>query len=145
MVMEDLRNEIISHWVAQNVCHVAYDPATLEVDYKKTEELRQNEFESRKSRGKKYEDFVKEWSQKRPPEEAIVLCVAMAEIARREGLLALDPHVSQLHDGFLRRAMHMAIDGIDPATIQAVMQREMESIDLRHTHGRGMLESLGLA
>ncbi len=36
MVMEDLRKEIISHWVAQNVYLVAYDPASLEVDHKKT-------------------------------------------------------------------------------------------------------------
>jgi acetophenone carboxylase len=70
-VMEDLRREIISHWVAQNVYHVAYDPATLQVDYPKTEELRKLEFESRKTRGKKYEDFTKEWLKKRPPEEAI--------------------------------------------------------------------------
>jgi acetophenone carboxylase len=71
MVVEDLRKEIISHWVAQNVYHVAYDPETLEVDYQRTEELRQKEFESRKARGKKYDDFVREWSQKRPAEEAI--------------------------------------------------------------------------
>ena len=71
MVMEDIRQEIISHKTAQNVYHVAYDPVTLEVDYKKTEELRQREFESRKARGKKYEDFTKEWLQKRPPEEAL--------------------------------------------------------------------------
>ncbi len=70
MIMEDLRNEIISHWVAQNVYHVAYDPVTLEVNYEKTRELRQNELGSRKSRGKKYDNFVKGWSQKRPAEEA---------------------------------------------------------------------------
>jgi acetophenone carboxylase len=71
MVAEDLKKGIISHWVAQNVYHVAYDPETLEVDYQRTEELRQKEFESRKARGKKYEDFVREWSQKRPAEEAL--------------------------------------------------------------------------
>jgi N-methylhydantoinase B/oxoprolinase/acetone carboxylase alpha subunit len=67
-IMEDIRKEIISHWVAQNVYHVAYNTQTLEVDHKKTEELRKAEFERRGERGKKYEDFVKEWSKKRPPE-----------------------------------------------------------------------------
>jgi N-methylhydantoinase B/oxoprolinase/acetone carboxylase alpha subunit len=71
MVIEDLRKEIISHWVAQNVYHVAYDPATLQVDHPKTEALRKVEFENRKRRGKRYEDFTREWLQKRPPEEAI--------------------------------------------------------------------------
>lgn len=71
MVMDDLRKEIISHRVAQKIYHVAYDQATFDVDYRKTEELRQKEFESRKARGRKYEDFTKEWSQKKPPEEAL--------------------------------------------------------------------------
>ena len=71
MVMDDLRKEILSHRVAKKIYHVAYDQATLEVDYPKTEELRQKEFESRKARGRKWEDFTKEWSQKKPPEEAL--------------------------------------------------------------------------
>lgn len=70
-VMEDIRKEIISHWVAQNVYHVAYNLETLEVDQKKTEELRKAEFEMRGKRGKKYEDFVKEWLKKRPPEAVL--------------------------------------------------------------------------
>jgi acetophenone carboxylase len=71
MVMEDIRSEIISHRVAQNIYRVAYDTSTLEVDYKKTEKLRQNEFENRKMQGKKYDDFMQLWSQKRPPDEAL--------------------------------------------------------------------------
>jgi N-methylhydantoinase B/oxoprolinase/acetone carboxylase alpha subunit len=70
-VMKDIREEIISHWTAKNVYKVAYDPDTLEVHYKKTEELRQLEREDRKKRGKKYEEFEKEWLTKRPPEKAL--------------------------------------------------------------------------
>jgi acetophenone carboxylase len=69
--MKDIRDEIISHWTAQNVYKVAYDPDTLEVDQKKTEGLRQLEREDRKKRGKKYEEFEKEWLTRRPPEEAL--------------------------------------------------------------------------
>jgi N-methylhydantoinase B/oxoprolinase/acetone carboxylase alpha subunit len=71
MVMDDLRGEIISHRVAQTVYRVAYDPTTLQVDAEKTEELRQMEFEDRKKRGRRYEDFEKVWLRKRPPEEAL--------------------------------------------------------------------------
>jgi acetophenone carboxylase len=71
MVMEDLRREIISHLTAQNVYHVAYDPGSFEVDYKKTEELRQKEREARKIKGKSWDEFVQEWSSKKPPEEAL--------------------------------------------------------------------------
>jgi N-methylhydantoinase B/oxoprolinase/acetone carboxylase alpha subunit len=70
-VMEDLRRGIISHWVAQNVYKVAYDPETFNIDEQKTEVLRQQEREDRKQRGKPYDEFEKEWLKKRPPEQAI--------------------------------------------------------------------------
>jgi len=79
----------------------------------------------------------------RPPEESIITLVALAEIARREGLLSLERPVESIRDDFLKRAMHMAIDGYEAATIRSVMQRELESIDLRHTQGKGLLESMG--
>lgn len=76
------------------------------------------------------------------PEETIITLVALAEIARRDGLLALEKPVSGLKDDFLKRAMQMAIDGVEPQTIESVMRAEMESIDLRHVEGRGLLESM---
>ncbi|NLX22856.1 MAG: motility protein A [Phycisphaerae bacterium] len=79
----------------------------------------------------------------RPPAELVVLLVAMADIARRDGLLALERLAVGLNDDFLRRTMRMAIDGSEAATIEAVARAEMESVDLRHAAGAGMLESMG--
>jgi chemotaxis protein MotA len=76
----------------------------------------------------------------RPPGESIVTLVALAEIARRDGLLALEQPAKRLNDDFLRRALEMAVDGYDAATIRSVMQAELESTDLRHTEGKGVLE-----
>ncbi len=70
-VMGDLKNKVISEWVAQNIYRVAYDPVTLRVDAKETEEWRQAEREERKRRGKSYAEFEKEWSQKKPKDEII--------------------------------------------------------------------------
>jgi len=81
----------------------------------------------------------------RPADEMVILIVALAEIARRDGLLALEKPVARLNDPFLRRAFQMAIDGADAATIGAVLRAEMESTDLRHTYGVRMLESMGRA
>ena len=39
--------------------------------------------------------------------------------------------------------MRMAIDGTDNATIEHVCRAEMESVDLRHTYGVRLLESMG--
>jgi acetophenone carboxylase len=71
MVMEDVRNEIISHRTAEKVYRVAYNPETLEVDYDRTNDLRQKEREDRKARGLSWAEFEKEWSQLRPTEEAM--------------------------------------------------------------------------
>jgi len=71
MVIDDLRKEIISHRTAAAVYRIAYYPETLEVDYAKTNELREKEREDRKARGMKWEDFEKEWSQLRPSGEAM--------------------------------------------------------------------------
>ena len=71
MVMDDLRKEVISHWTAENVYHVAYDPETLEADVEKTEQLRKKEREDRKSRGMTWAEFEKEWSKLSPPEDIL--------------------------------------------------------------------------
>jgi chemotaxis protein MotA len=74
------------------------------------------------------------------PEETIITLVALAEVARRDGLLALESPVKGLRDDFTRRAMQMAIDGTDREVIIAVSQAELESIEMRHAEGKAVLE-----
>jgi len=69
LVIKDLENGIISEWAARNIYKVAFDPETYEIDYEETQRLRQQERELRKRRGKKYEEWEKEWSKKAPPLE----------------------------------------------------------------------------
>lgn len=81
----------------------------------------------------------------RDPEELIATLVGLAHTARREGLLALEKPVELLEDGFLKRALRMAVDGVDARTIEQVCRTELESTDLRHACGSGMLASMGRA
>ena len=71
-VMEDLKKEIISDWVAINIYKVVYDRETRSVDFDKTEEERQKEREDRKSRSRPYDEFEREWLKKKPPEQALI-------------------------------------------------------------------------
>lgn len=71
LVVEDLRQGITSHWVAQNVYKVVYDAETLTIDVELTEKARADEREVRRKRGVSYQDFVKAWSVKKPPEEIL--------------------------------------------------------------------------
>jgi chemotaxis protein MotA len=69
--------------------------------------------------------------------------VQLAEIARRDGILALEMRIDELEDPFLVRGVEMAVDGTDPEVIQTVMETELEYLIARHDAGRGTLESLG--
>jgi N-methylhydantoinase B/oxoprolinase/acetone carboxylase alpha subunit len=70
-VMADVSGGIITDQVARDVYFVAYDPETLTVDGEATERLRAAERERRKARGKRWDEFHREWDELRPPDEAI--------------------------------------------------------------------------
>jgi chemotaxis protein MotA len=76
------------------------------------------------------------------PRQTIIRIIALAEIARRDGLLAMDRPAGELQDGFLRRALEMVIDGIDREAITQSMRAELECIDLRHAEGKAVLDAM---
>jgi len=70
-VVGDLREGVITDWVARNVYKVAYEAETLVVDEAETERLRVEEREARKARGKTWHDFHADWDGLRPPDDAL--------------------------------------------------------------------------
>jgi chemotaxis protein MotA len=69
--------------------------------------------------------------------------VQFAEIARRDGVLALENSVKTTSDPFLKKGLQLAIDGADPAVIEQVLSIELMSIEERHHHGRKIFELMG--
>ena len=70
-VMRDVSAGIVSRWAAENVYRVVFDPETLVVDEKATEEAREAERRERIRRGVPFEEFVAEWSRKSPPPQSL--------------------------------------------------------------------------
>ena len=70
-VVDDVRAEVISDWVAHNVYHVEYDTELWLADEEKTAELRKKEREDRLQRGQDYDEFEKEWLKQKPPEDQL--------------------------------------------------------------------------
>ena len=70
-VVDDLRAGVITHQTAQDIYKVAYDSESLMADIDQTEELRAQARTERKNLGKPYSEFVKDWEQQRPPENAL--------------------------------------------------------------------------
>lgn len=68
--------------------------------------------------------------------------VKFAEVARKDGILALESMGDQITDSFLKRAVQLAVDGTDPDLVEDMMRAELEMIMDRHSKGRRMLDTL---
>jgi acetophenone carboxylase len=55
----------------KNIYRVAYDHKRLRLYIQKTKERRQEERNARLARGKSFDDFQKEWSTMRPPQDIL--------------------------------------------------------------------------
>lgn len=69
--------------------------------------------------------------------------VSLAEIARRDGLLALESKASQIEDPFIALGIQMAVDGTRPEVIEEVMRTEIASMTGRHREQKRILELVG--
>jgi acetophenone carboxylase len=72
-VERDVADGLISEWSARNLYAVALDAQTGRVDEAATAALRDEVRRSRLARGRPYDEFVAEWSQRKPPEEILGL------------------------------------------------------------------------
>ena len=71
------------------------------------------------------------------------MLVKYAERARKEGLLALESDVENVDDPFIRHGLQMVIDGLEPDTVEEILDIEIESMQARHAKGVDMLAKMG--
>jgi len=70
--------------------------------------------------------------------------VKLAEVARRDGILSLESQLANGdYDPFLARGLRMAIDGQDPAVIEAALEQEIEAVAERHGAGKALFDNFG--
>src|SRR5574344_2820000 len=65
--------------------------------------------------------------------------VALAEKARREGILALEEGLDDLDDPFLKEGLRLMVDGNDGTAIRAILENEMAQTEARHMQWAGIL------
>ncbi|CAN5757326.1 motility protein A [soil metagenome] len=70
------------------------------------------------------------------PLDIVAQMNALAEKARREGILSLEPDVAKLKDPFLMSGLKQAIDGVAPEAIEATMRLEVMAMTERHKAGK---------
>jgi chemotaxis protein MotA len=61
------------------------------------------------------------------PDDVVETVVALADRARREGLLALEDAIKAVDDPFLRRGLELAIDGTDPEELREILECEVDA------------------
>lgn len=75
--------------------------------------------------------------------ETVDLFVSMADKARREGLLALEADVDNIHDPFTKKGVQLMIDGTDPELLREIMEIEADAMKHRHEGNFAALEFMG--
>jgi chemotaxis protein MotA len=73
---------------------------------------------------------------KEPPQDPyhiIDQIAGYANKARKEGILSLEKEVKDIEDPFLKKALTMAVDGVEPHAIREAMETELEYLD---EHGK---------
>jgi len=65
--------------------------------------------------------------------------VKIANIARREGILALEETVNEMNDPFMQKGIMLIIDGSDPELVKSVLETELVFVRERHSSGQAIL------
>ena len=79
------------------------------------------------------EDFIRAlktvsmffFTKAQDPAKVLEEIVRYAQIARREGIIALEEHVQKAQDPFFKKAFLMVVDGIDSKTIEQTLELEI--------------------
>jgi chemotaxis protein MotA len=82
------------------------------------------------------------FNKQKEPLEIIQIMYAMAEKARRDGILSLEAEVAKVNDNFLAQGLKMAVDGTDADTIEATLRMEVLAMQDRHKAGKKFFDLL---
>lgn len=83
------------------------------------------------------------FAKTRDAHELIADMVRFAEVARRDGILALENVTGEIDDPFIVSGIQMAVDGTDPDLIEQILMNDLETIEARHSDGKALFENIG--
>ena len=87
------------------------------------------------------------WIFKPPAMEAEALIKKIVEwsnIARKQGLLGLEPILNRESDPFVRKALQLVVDGSEPESIRAIMEVELQTREDADTRAAKVFEGMGI-
>ena len=75
--------------------------------------------------------------------DIIAEIIKFANKARRQGIISLESDTESASDPFLKKALNMAVDGIDPKTLRETMETEMNNLEEEGEHPIKFWEAAG--
>lgn len=69
--------------------------------------------------------------------------IELSNIARKEGLLALEEVANELDDQFLKKGILLIVDGTDPELVRSIMETELSYLENRHKEIQGFWDLMG--
>lgn len=64
--------------------------------------------------------------------EAIKHIIDLSNIARKEGLLALEEAANGIEDEFLKKGIMLVVDGTDPELVRGILETDLGCVEARH-------------
>lgn len=77
------------------------------------------------------------------PTKEIDRLIEYTNLARKEGLLALESKLREVDDKFLAKGIQLVIDGFSADTVREILEVDAEVEKQRHAQGKKMLEQFG--
>jgi chemotaxis protein MotA len=84
------------------------------------------------------------FNKSKGPAETVQIISAMAEKARRDGILSLESEISKINDPFLANGLKMAVDGSAPEAIEQTLRMELVCMAERHKAGKKFFDLIKL-
>ncbi len=66
------------------------------------------------------------------PAASIKNIIDLANVARKEGLLALEEAANGIEDPFLKKGVMLVVDGTDPELVRGILETDLNNVDSRH-------------
>ncbi len=67
--------------------------------------------------------------------DTVMKFLELALISRKEGLLALESHMEEISDEFLKKGLSLVIDGSAPDIVEKILSDEIQFMETRHKMG----------
>ena len=78
------------------------------------------------------------------PMAAIEKIITLANLARKEGILALEEAAKTMDDKFLEKGIMLIVDGTDPELVRSILETEIAYIEGRHSAVRNTYDFMAL-